>query len=66
VNEIRLGSIITWKAADLTVRRGLVDFLHTDADGTVWAFCTGPDGIWAAVNTKYLTANDGAEKADEG
>ena len=31
-----------------------IDFLHTDPDGTVWAFCSVADS-WVAVNTTVLT-----------
>ena len=48
------GTQITWEGADLTLRHGIVDFLHTEADGSQWAFCTTADG-WAAVNTKFIT-----------
>lgn len=47
--NIQPGSRITWEGADLTVRHGVVDFLHTDADGTVWAFVNMADECWAAV-----------------
>ena len=47
---------ITWLGSDGKLRGpAQVDVLHTDEDGTVWAFVTLPDG-WAAVNTKYVTA----------
>lgn len=48
------GDQITWVGADGTPRSGRVDFLHTSTDGTVWAFYTMPDGIWGAVNSKYV------------
>ena len=44
---------VTWEGADLTLRHGVVEFLHTDADGSQWAFCTTADG-WAAVNVIFL------------
>lgn len=46
-------SLITWQGSDLTLRHGVVDFLHTDPDGTTWAFCTVPGGSWSAVNVKF-------------
>lgn len=52
--------IVQWESADGMVRRGVVDFLHTDADGSVWAFCTWPDGVWCAVNTKHCTKSEPA------
>lgn len=53
------GDRVTWQGADRPHRTGVVEFLHTDTDGTVWAFCACPDGRWAAVNTKYLTPIEG-------
>jgi hypothetical protein len=52
---IQPGARITWQRADLSIQYGVVDFLHPDGDGTVWAFCTRPDGGWTAVNTKQCT-----------
>jgi hypothetical protein len=49
------GSRITWQGADGKPRGpAVVDFLHADPDGTVWAFVTLPDG-WTAVNAKHVT-----------
>jgi len=45
------GALITWQRADLTIRRGVVDFLYTDADGTMRAFVTTSDG-WSAVRMR--------------
>ena len=49
------GRVITWQGADLTLRQGIVDFLHTDTDGRRWAFVTFPGG-WSAVNIKYVVS----------
>ena len=54
VATVSPGALITWEGADGSSRRGLVDFLHVDADGTTWAFYSLPDGIWGVVNTKYV------------
>ena len=51
------GARITWEGADLTRRHGLVEFLHSDADGTTWAFSTLKTG-WCAVNTRFITEVD--------
>jgi hypothetical protein len=48
------GDRISWTRGDLTVQHGVVDFLHTDPDGTVWAFCSVADS-WVIVNTKFVT-----------
>jgi hypothetical protein len=56
--EVFIGSTINWQAADLTVRRGTIDFLHTDSDGRRWAFVTFPGGGWSAVNLKYARRSD--------
>jgi hypothetical protein len=56
--SVQPGNRITWQGADGKDRSGVVDFLHTDADGTLWAFCTCPDGGWVAVNTKYATKKE--------
>jgi hypothetical protein len=53
---IELGCRITLQGADWEDKSGIVDFLHTDADGTLWAFCTCPDSGWAVVNTKFVRA----------
>ena len=49
------GSLITWQRTDAK-RRGptTIDFVHTDPDGSTWAFVTLPDG-WAAVNAGQVT-----------
>ena len=53
--QISIGSTVTWQGADLTLRRGIVDFLHTDTDGTKWVFVTFPGG-WSAVNIKHVVS----------
>jgi hypothetical protein len=55
---IKPGMTITWEGADLTLRRGTVDFLHTDTDGLRWAFVRLPGGGWSAVNLKYARRSD--------
>jgi hypothetical protein len=57
---MRPGDRITWTRGDLTVQHGVVDFLQTDAAGTVWAFCTLPDGRLTAVNVKYIRNGEGS------
>ena len=52
---IQPGDRISWTRGDLTVQHGMVDFLHTDPDGTGWAFYTLLDGSCGAVNLKYVT-----------
>lgn len=52
------GCLITWQGADLTVRQGVVDFVHTEPNGTVWAFYVLPDGTWGAVNMSSLTKSE--------
>lgn len=58
VTPVSPSESITWEGADLMMREGTVDFLHTDVDGTVWAFVTMPSGGWVAVNTKYVERID--------
>ena len=59
--SIQTGSRITWPGANGLMRGpATVDFVHTDPYGTVWAFCTLPDG-WCAVNTKRILKGKGAE-----
>lgn len=49
------GCLISWEGSDGKPRGpATVDFFHTDADGTVWAFYTLPDGTWGAVNRTYV------------
>jgi hypothetical protein len=58
IPTIQPGDRITWQGADLTLRHGVVDGLHTDAKGIVLAFCTCPDGRWAVVDTKCITNSE--------
>ena len=51
---IQVGDRIEWQRADLTIQTGEVDYLHVDAEGKTWAFCTLPDGGWSAVNVQYI------------
>jgi hypothetical protein len=51
---VHSGVTIEWEGADMTVRQGVVDFLHTDTNGLTWAFVTLGKG-WAAVNLKFAT-----------
>lgn len=46
------GDRIRWTRGDGTEHHARVDFLHSDPDGTVWAFVTVGEG-WAAVNLKF-------------
>jgi len=55
---IAVGSQITWQRAG-KAQQGVVDYLHTDADGTMWAFATTGE-TWAAVNMKYVTQRSDA------
>jgi hypothetical protein len=48
------GDRVSWQRRG-TVQQGCVDFLHDDADGTTWVYCTLADRSWAAVNLRYLT-----------
>ncbi|HKC93298.1 MAG TPA: hypothetical protein VKB81_04670 [Nitrospira sp.] len=48
------GDRITWQGADGKPRGpAIVEFIHTDIEGRVWAFYSLPDGGSGAVNTKY-------------
>ena len=52
-STIHPGDSITWHRAGM-VQTGVVDFLHLDTDGVLWAFVTiGQSG--AAVNVKFAT-----------
>ena len=63
-NTVHPGDWIEWQRAG-TVQRGIVDFLHEDADGTTWAFVTiGESG--AAVNLKYATLSTDVTNAQGG
>ena len=51
------GSLITWRGQDEQTRGpGTVDSLHTDPDGTVWAFVSLPDELWTMINLHYAKA----------
>lgn len=55
--SIQPGARITWQRGDRTAQSGVIDDLHTDPDGTVWAFITLPGESWTAVNlTRVKTA----------
>lgn len=45
------GVRITWPGNEEPV---ILDCLHTEPDGSEWAFVTMADG-WAAINAKYVT-----------
>ena len=49
----RAGDTISWTRADGSHPAGVVDDLHTDPAGVVWAFITLPGGLWTAVNLKF-------------
>lgn len=49
---IQAGSRITWTRGDGTTQSGVVDDIHTDADGGSWAFVTIGES-WAAVNLRF-------------
>jgi plastocyanin len=49
IPTIQPGDRIEWQRADLTVQHGIVDYLHTDADGQQWAFVSIGE-TWTAVN----------------
>ena len=54
--SLQIGECVSWEVPPpQKIQRGVVDFLHTDADGTVWAFCTTKEG-WAAVNSKSIAS----------
>jgi hypothetical protein len=55
IPTIQAGDRIEWQRAG-TAQQGLVDFLHCDADGRMWAFCTGLGGSWTWVNCKFVRA----------
>lgn len=56
---VRPGASITWLGTDGKRGPAFVDSIHTADDGSRWAFVTLPDGLWAAVNTKYATVMAG-------
>lgn len=54
LSTVQPGDLMTWQRANgLQSGPAMVDFLHSDQTGTVWAFVTLSDGSWAAVNLKY-------------
>jgi hypothetical protein len=54
---IHSGDLIEWHRADGTVQYGVVDYIHTDADGGSWAFVTRGES-WAAVNLRFARLLD--------
>jgi len=55
------GDRITWGASGTPRGPATVDFLHTDPDGTGWAFVTLSPS-WVAVNTKVVTHIEPGER----
>ena len=51
---IQPGDRITWGVEGTCRGPATVAFLHTESDGTGWAFVTLPDGRWTAVNMKFV------------
>lgn len=49
-----LGDEVTWQGSDGKAHEGVIEFVHTDHDGSRWAFCSVADR-WVAVNTKFVT-----------
>lgn len=52
--HIAPGSRIEW-LGEKGMRRGMVDFVQSEPDGSVWLFVSFPDETWAAVNRRYMT-----------
>lgn len=56
--SVEPGTVMTWEGPDgKRCGPAVVDFVHTDEDGTPWAFCTTPEG-WCAINLRYATNID--------
>jgi len=53
--SVKPGDRIIWGTEGTRRGPATVDFLHTDPDGTVWAFYTLSDENWGAVNLKFVT-----------
>ena len=51
---IQPSCVIKWQRVDGSTHSGVVDFIHTDGDGTRWAFVTIGE-TWAVVNMKFVT-----------
>lgn len=54
LSTLQPGDRITWTRADGTTQHGTVDYLHTDADRSAWAFVIVGDN-WVAVNLKFVS-----------
>ena len=52
-STVHPGDSIEWQRAG-TTQHGAVDFVHVDAAGDTWAFCTQGEN-WAAVNVRVIT-----------
>lgn len=62
ISTIKPGDRVMWQGVDGKGRGpAMVDFVHTNHDGSRWAFCTLSDS-WAAVNANFVTM---AEKGDQ-
>lgn len=58
IPSVQPGAQITWQHAG-KAQQGVVDHLHTDADGTHWAFVTLGES-WTVVNMKFVTRSGDA------
>ena len=49
------GSYVSWRRGDGSKQEGFIDFLHTEQDGTTWAFVSY-GYTCAVVNVTFLTS----------
>ena len=48
------GVKVGWTRADGTHHTGVIEYLHTDPTGVVWAFVTLPCETWTAVSLTHV------------
>lgn len=59
---IRPGDRVTWQRNDLSWQTALVDFLHVDAAGDEWLFCTLRNGEQNTLNPKIARLCNESER----
>ena len=55
-NPYMPGAKVGWTRADGSHHTGVIEHLHTDPAGVIWAFLTLPGETWTTVNLARMRA----------